>query len=595
MNNILKKLKDILPAKDKGKLILLFLLMFLGGALEVLSIGVIAGFVAVVANPDILLDIEPLRKILSFLNIESSQDILVYGSITLIVVFILKNSYLAFYKYAKARFIYNRYKSISRRLFVIYMNVPYSFHLRKNSADLVRNVTTESKALATNLMLPLLEIATETVMALGIIILLLVIEPVITIVTLLLLGGISALFLKITKNRMRYYGEKALKERGKIIKTVNEGVGGLKDAKVMNRQNWFVEKFEESIDSLAKANIFHQATKASVRPVVETIAIVGMLVIALVLLNRGYSIGALASTLALFTLSLQRILPAIKKIISEYSSLRYHSYSINPIHEDLISHKKYENEKRQKEIQKMPLKEKIEIENVSFIYPETKEKVINNVSFSIKKGSAVGFVGSTGSGKTTLVDIILGLLEPTQGKVLVDKKDIKEDTDSWQENIGYIPQFIYLSDDTIKNNIAFGLNEDKIDEEKIEKAVKAAHLEEFIKTLPQGIDTFIGERGVRLSGGQKQRIGIARALYNNPEVLVMDEATSSLDNITEKFVIKAIEELKEDRTVIIIAHRLTTVKNCDTLYLIKNGKIEAQGSYTELLKNSDFKKMNEGS
>ncbi len=594
MQDVLRKIIEILPAKDKIKLGVLFILMLIGGALEIFGIGVIAGFVAVVANPDALFEIAWLEKFLAFFSVEDSRDILLYGTIFLIVVFLIKNTYLVFYKYIKSRFIFNRYKSISNRLFSIYMNVPYSFHLQRNSADLIRNITNESHALATNIMLPILQIATEGIMALGIIILLLVVEPTVTLITLILLGGISVLFLKGTKNKIQKHGKKALDERARIIKTVNEGIGGFKDTTVMNRQSWFVVKFQESVTNISNAHIYQQTIRQSIRPAIETIAIVGMLAITLFLLEQGYSIGALASILALFALSIQRLLPAINNIISEYSSLRYHLYALEPIYHDIITLKSYEKENQGRKDEKIHLKEKIELKNVSYNYPESKEAVLKDISLTIPRGSATGFVGATGSGKTTLIDLILGLLEPTEGNIFIDKKDIKENVRSWQKNIGYIPQFIYLSDDTVRNNIAFGLDEKEIDEKKINEAVNVSQLNEFVKNLPRGLDTFIGERGIRLSGGQRQRIGIARAIYNNPEILIMDEATSSLDNVTEKFIIEAIEQLKKDRTIIIIAHRLTTVKNCDKLYILKDGKIIDSGSYNELLgKSEDFKKMTE--
>ncbi len=592
MSDLIKKLKDILPVKDKFKLAFLFFLMIIGGALEVLSIGIIAGFVAVVANPETLLENNIAKSILDFFNIEDSRDILLYGSVFLIFIFLFKNAYLVLYKYIKSRFIFNRYKSFSERLFSIYMNVPYSFHLQRNSADLIRNITNESRTLATNIMLPFLQIATEVIITIGIITLLLFVEPFVTLITIVLLGGVSFLFLHTTKKKMKKYGEEALQERSKIIKLVNEGVGGFKDATIMNRQIWFIEKFQKSISSLAKTHVYQQTTKQAVRPVVETIAITGMLLISLILLDRGYSIGELASVLALFALSIQRLLPAINSIIGEYTGLRYHAHALTPIHEDLTRLKEYEDKNKQVSDDKLELKKIIELRDVSFSYSDSKEKVLDNVSLEIKKGSAVGIVGPTGSGKTTLVDLILGLLVPQKGGVFVDQQNINKNTLAWQKNIGYIPQFIYLSDDTIRNNIAFGIDEEKINQERIKEVLGVAHLNEFVDKLEEGVNTHIGERGIRLSGGQRQRIGIARALYNNPEVLVMDEATSSLDNITEKFVIDAIEKLKKERTVIIIAHRLTTVKNCDTLYLLKDGKIAAKGSYEELLRdNKEFQKM----
>jgi ATP-binding cassette, subfamily B, bacterial PglK len=601
MLSLLKKLKAILPVKDKFKVLILIMFMIVAGFLEVLSIAVLAGFVAGVADPNLLLDNQYLAKLFNFLNISTDRQILVYGTISLIAIFLFKNLYLISYKYLKARFIYNRYRSISSRLFKIYMNAPYSFHLRRNSAELIRNVNSEAMAIATSVMLPLLQIATELIMALAIIILLLIVEPLVTLFALIILGGASVLFLKFTKKQMKQHGEKALAERSSIIKTINEGIGGFKEITLMNRQSWFIKKFEASILNLSRAQIYQQITRQSVHPIIETFAIAGILLIAVFLLSQGHSLASLAATLALFALSIKRLLPAINNIISEYNSLRYHSYSVEPIYQDLTSLKDYEYREKDIKEEKIKkkknndnsfLKDKIEIKNLDFSYDKSQKLILKDVSLNIFQGQAIGFVGSTGSGKTTLIDLILGLLKPSQGEILVDNKNIKDHLSSWQQNIGYIPQFIYLSDDSIKNNIALGLKEKEIDDEKIRKAIEVSQLTEFVDQLPDKENTKIGERGVRLSGGQRQRIGIARALYNNPEVLVMDEATSSLDNITEKFIIQAIEKLKKDRTIIIIAHRLTTVKNCDTLYILKQGQIIAKGSYQELAeKNQEFKGM----
>jgi ATP-binding cassette subfamily C protein len=600
MFDLIKKLKTILPPKDKFKIIILIILMILAGFLEVVSIALLSGFVAGVADPNLILNNEYISSILSFLNINSDRQILIFGTISLILVFLIKNIYLITYKYFQARFIYNRYRSISTRLFKIYMNVPFSFHLNRNSASLIRNVSTESKMIATNVMLPILQIATEFIMALSIIILLLSVQPIITIFILIALGMVSYFFLKGTKKTMKKHGQKALNEREKIIKTVNEGIGGFKEVTLNNRKPWFITRFEDSMLNLSKAEIFQQTTKQSVSPIIETIAIAGMLLIAFILLKQGHSLAMLSSILALFALSIRRLLPAVNNIVAQYSSLRYNAYSVDPIYQDLVDLEKYENmndkaedkEKNKEEYKKTTLKEGIEVKNLNFKYQKEQDLILKDINLNIKQGQAIALVGSTGSGKTTLADLILGLLKPSSGKIEVDGKDIYTDISAWQENIGYIPQFIYLSDDSIKNNIAFGLEEDEIDNNKLQKAIKASQLTEFISQLPEKENTKIGERGIRLSGGQRQRIGIARALYDNPEILVMDEATSSLDNITEKYIVQAIEQLKRDRTIIIIAHRLSTVKNCDQLYILKQGEIIEQGTYDELiLKNKEFKDM----
>jgi ATP-binding cassette subfamily C protein len=574
--------------------------MILAGFLEVVSIALLSGFVAGVADPNLILNNEYISSILSFLNINSDRQILIFGTISLILVFLIKNIYLITYKYFQARFIYNRYRSISTRLFKIYMNVPFSFHLNRNSASLIRNVSTESKMIATNVMLPILQIATEFIMALSIIILLLSVQPIITIFILIALGMVSYFFLKGTKKTMKKHGQKALNEREKIIKTVNEGIGGFKEVTLNNRKPWFITRFEDSMLNLSKAEIFQQTTKQSVSPIIETIAIAGMLLIAFILLKQGHSLAMLSSILALFALSIRRLLPAVNNIVAQYSSLRYNAYSVDPIYQDLVDLEKYENmndkaedkEKNKEEYKKTTLKEGIEVKNLNFKYQKEQDLILKDINLNIKQGQAIALVGSTGSGKTTLADLILGLLKPSSGKIEVDGKDIYTNITVWQENIGYIPQFIYLSDDSIKNNIAFGLEENEIDNNKLQKAIKASQLTEFISQLPEKENTKIGERGIRLSGGQRQRIGIARALYDNPEILVMDEATSALDNITEKYIVQAIEQLKRDRTIIIIAHRLSTVKNCDTIYILKQGKIIDQGTYNELIvKNKEFKDM----
>jgi ATP-binding cassette, subfamily B, bacterial PglK len=599
MTILFKKLIKILEPADKIKLLALFILMLVEALLEVFSIGMVAAFISIVDNPSKIFNIEWLKPALSFLEIKTSREILIYGSIFLILIFLLKNIYLLIFKYLKIRFVYKRYKSISNRLFSLYMEAPYTFHLNHNSANLIRNVSTEAYFLAEKVMVPILNIATEGIMTFGIIILLIYVQPTIALTALILLGVINVLFLKTTRNRMSRYGKKALGERSEMIKIVGEGVGGFKDATIMNRQPWFLKRFRTSINNLSRAQIFRQTSKNSIRPIMETITISGMLLVTLFLLWQGHSVSSLISILALFALSINRLLPAINSLIGEYTELKYHAYAIDPIYSDLNQlTKQNKNLKKNGDNnrKKMSFSKNIQLKDISYSYPNSKEQVLKNISLMINKGSVVGFVGVTGSGKTTLADLILGLLKPKRGIIKVDNIDIQENLRGWQKNIGYIPQSIYLSDDTIRNNIAFGLSEEEIDKKQLNNAVKIAQLDEFVKHLPKGLNTVIGERGVRLSGGQRQRIGIARSLYHNPEVLVMDEATSSLDTITEKFVIKAIESLKRKLTIIIIAHRLTTVKSCDTLFLIKDGKLVIEGSYNELLKkNKEFNLMAQSS
>ncbi|MFA7385349.1 MAG: ABC transporter ATP-binding protein [Candidatus Paceibacterota bacterium] len=591
MLSFLKKLKEVLYPASGTKLFILFALMILGAFLELLGIGVIMIFVSAVADISILFDIKWLLPFLNFFNINNSRDVLVYGSVILAFTFVFKNAYLVSLRYIKARFVYNRYRNISNRLFSFYMNAPYYFHLQRNSADSIRNISIEAENLSTRVIMPIFQIIIDGAVTLAIVLMLFIIEPFITVIVLFLLLLISFLFLKAVRKYIIWHGKRAFEKRREIIQIVSEGMGGIKDILISGRKGWFIEKFRSNINDLSKASAFQQTITQSTRPVMESIAVLGMIFIAFLLLYFGRPIPSLISTLVLFAFSAYRLLPAINNLINEYMRVRHFSFIIDPIYNDLISSKEQESRQNKKE-ERMVFKEEIRIENVSYTYPKSTQEALKNVSFAVKKGEAVGIIGPTGCGKTTIADIILGLLEPTKGKIEVDKKNIRENIDGWQKNIGYVPQFIYLSDDTIYNNIAFGIDKEKIDKSRLLKAAKVACLDDFVKKLPKGLDTFIGERGIRLSGGQRQRIGIARAIYYNPEILVMDEATSSLDNITEKYVIEAIERLKEGRTVIIIAHRLTTVKNCDILYMFKEGRIVGSGTYKDLLeRNSDFKLM----
>jgi len=588
-----RKLFDLLPSTDRLKFAGLFVLMMIGTVLELIGIGMIPVFISAVADADMVLQNEWAQPLLAALGIETARDLLIAGGIALIAIFFVKGVYLVWLHYVKARFIQGRFAFIAGMLFRTYMHAPYTFHLSRNTAELIRNVTNETSFIANQVLVPFFHILMQSLTILGIFLLLLYFEPVITLVAFLVIGGGGGLVLKLLKSRIRYYGKMAARERGRMIQGVNEGLGGFKDVTVMNRQNWFISRFRHFVNNLKKAQIFQVIANQSIRPVLDFIAVAGMMLIAMLMVSQGRPVAAIIPVLALFGAATVRLLPAVTMVISHVTTLRYYLHAMHPVHRDIMQQRERTDSIAAAQTKdKLPFRQEIRLNNVQYVYPDSTEQALRGVDLTIPKGAVVGFVGASGAGKSTIVDVILGLLEPQEGQILVDGVDTAGQIRKWQNNVGYIPQFIYLSDDTIGNNIAFGIPEKEISKDKVAAAVKAAQLEDLVRQLPDGLDTVIGERGVRLSGGQRQRIGIARALYDNPAVLIMDEATSALDNVTEKHVIKAIEALRGERTIIMIAHRLTTVMNCDHLYLMEQGRIIREGTYRELLRSSSqFREM----
>ncbi|MEO8949197.1 MAG: ABC transporter ATP-binding protein [Mucilaginibacter sp.] len=594
MVNTFNKILQILPKGFKLKFSVLFLLMLIGTFLDVIGIGLIPVFISCLSHPEILLQNSHARPILKLLHVTNGQDLLFTGAITIILVFLIKGLYTIVLEYIKSKFVYRCFQLVSGKLFKAYMFSPYVFHLNKNSAKLIRNVTTHTYELANNLMVPFLIVLTQIITVIGIFLLLIFVEPVITLFTFFTLGLCAAVFLYLIRNSLKTYGDITSYQYSKMFQAVNEGLGGFKEATVMNRKWFFVNRFNLYVSNLKKAQIFVSTSNQATKPIVEFIAVAGMMSIAFVMTLQGRPISAVMPILTLFAAAAFKLMPAVAQIMSQLGQVKYYGYALDAVHKDILEldlkEERDQNSKANND--KLGFNDKIQINKVSYNYPNTKAVALDDVSLQIERGSAIAFVGASGAGKSTIVDLILGLLQPQQGQILVDGKDITTDMTAWQNNVGYIPQHIYLSDDSIRNNIAFGIPTDEISDDKILAAINAAQLDEYILSLEDGINTMVGERGVRLSGGQRQRIGIARAIYHNPELLIMDEATSALDNITERQVIEAIEALKGKRTIIMIAHRLTTVMNCDKLYFMKGGKIIKEGTYDELLnESSNFRKM----
>jgi ABC-type multidrug transport system fused ATPase/permease subunit len=569
-------------------------MMMVAAGLEILGIGMIPAFVAIVASPERVLEYEPIQPLLEFLNINTARELLIWGSGALLGSFILKSSYKLFFNYFQARYIYNRRYQISHRMMSSYMQAPYTFHLERNTAELLRNITQEVNILIGNVLTMLLDISKQAVITISILLFLFIAEPFVTLLVIAFSGLASGSFLYMTKKKVKAYGKREQQHRREMIKAVNQGLGGIKIARVLNRESEFIEKFRTEVRNSTRLLTYMTYTKKIPQPLIETTAVMAMLLIASFLVWQGRPMEVIVPTLTLFAVAIVRLMPAVKSLTSDYTNLIYNIVALDPIYSDLkeLEHSSKKFIKERKASQPLKLEHLVEARSVNYVYPNSDEQALKGVSFKIPKGHAVGFVGESGAGKTTVVDLLLGLMEPSSGEILVDGKNIHDHLSAWQQNIGYIPQSIYLADETLRSNIAFGIPEKEIDDEKVMRALELAQLKELIERLPDGMETILGENGTRLSGGQRQRVGIARALYHDPEVLVMDEATSALDNITEKEITMAIELLKGDRTIIMIAHRLSTVENCDVLYLMKDGEITDSGSYEELVENNrEFRKM----
>ncbi|MDZ7771575.1 MAG: ABC transporter ATP-binding protein [Balneolaceae bacterium] len=596
MLDSLKKIYTLFLSRYRMKLAILFGMMLMASVLEIMGIGMIPAFVIVVTeDPSTVLGYPVIGDWLRYFGITTSREMIISGALTLIGVFVVKNLYLSFFLYLKKRFIANRGVYLQDRLFRAYMTAPYSFYTNRNSAELLRNITNEVQRIVTGTMMPFMELSLNFCMTLFIIASLMYVDPVITVAAIVVMGGGGYAFLKFTQRKTDEYGKKDRDARGEMNKAVIQGLGGFKEARILNREKMFLNHYREYAEVSKRANIFKYVINNLPNPIIETIAVTGILMIVFIRVLEGSDFNTIVPILVFFGAATVRLMPILKQVISKVTDLRYNVHSVYAIYDDLmLLENEYKDFRKQvlRNRERMHLKDEIRLEKVSYSYEGSEEQAVRNATFSIKKGSAVAFAGATGAGKTTMVDVILGLLQPQEGRITVDGMNIHDNIRGWQQNVGYIPQSIYLLDESIRRNIAFGIPDEEIDEESVWEAIRAAQLEEMIGRLPKGLDTVVGERGVRLSGGQQQRIGIARALYSNPALLVMDEATSSLDNLTEKYVIDAIERLKGDRTIIMIAHRLTTVKNCDTIFMMKEGEIVDRGTYHELLEDSkDFRRM----
>jgi len=564
----------MLKKPERRGLGMIFVLMLLGTVLEMFSLGLVVPIVGLLVNPDYIHRIPIVHSL--FGDLTTTQYVL--GAMGLLVgVYFLKTIFLIWKTWVQRGFSNAVTMRIAQDLYENYLRQPYPFHLERNSAIMIRN-SQSSASLMGGVIDPLLLIASEFLVSGGLFVLMLVLEPVGSLSAIVVFGSFSIIFRRITSRRIAKWGEAQNYYKGSIIQHLQQGFSGVKDIKILGREDYFIAGYNSDLAGNAYVQRRYAVAQTLPRFSMELLTIIclGLLVSLMVLSNKA--VGDILPVLSLFGAAAFRLLPSLSQVINSFMSININRPIVDNLYVDLalpIPATAPDPKSRK-------LLDRIDIEGLSFSYARTTRDALNNVSISIRRGEAVGLIGSSGSGKSTLVDILLGLLEPTSGRVRIDGNDIHHNLRAWQDQIGYVPQSIFLTDDTLRRNVAFGLPKDKIDDDAVKSAIRSAQLEEFVASLPDGMETVVGERGVRLSGGQRQRIGIARALYNNPDVLVLDEATSSLDTETEHGVMQAVQALQGDKTVIIVAHRLSTVEYCDRLYRLENAQIVDEGTFSEV-------------
>lgn len=574
---IFRKIWSLLSVKQRVILAALFGATLFNSVLEFFGIGLIMPMVTLIGNPDMIYKYPAVVSAMSFVGINDPRRALLIILAVFIFIFIFKSIYIIKLSQLQLRFTSNMQFDLSSRLLKAYLYSPWCFHLQRNTAELLNNTITQVGSLCTGLILSVFAVCTESCLVLGIVILLLIMDPVPVLIGMAFLVVSSVILLSFTHHRLKQLGNDNQFFYTEMIKSVNEALGGIKETKILGREEFFVNAFMEKSLRVVRSWVHSTLINTIQRSAIEIIFIVGIVAMSSAVLLQGHSGLALLSRLAVFIVASFRLMPSMHRINAAINSIKFYQPALDVVHRDIngwaINNKMDGSSFKQPVVNQFIFKDSIEFVNLSFRYPDTNKDVLSSVNISIPKGKSVGFVGRSGAGKTTAVDIILGLLQPSSGGVFVDKRNICDNLDAWRRHLGYIPQVIYLSDNSVRRNIAFGMEDNKIKDEKVWKALRDAQLYDFVKEMPQGLDTYVGERGIRLSGGQRQRIGIARAIYHNPDVLIMDEATSSLDNETEKEIAKSFFRLSGEKTLIIIAHRTTTIEKCDIIYEFKDGKV----------------------
>ena len=594
---MIEKLNILFTKKQIIKIYLLLFASILATFFEIIGIGSIPVFAMLIIDVESLINnISPYISI-DLINEIDRKTLQITGAILLVSIFVFKNLYLFFLVFFQGKLIKDLRSSVSNKLYHYYIYMPYIDHLNRNPSILIRSITADIEMTFVFIQSYIMLIR-ESLILVALFIFLLVVDPLISFFSLFFLGVPVLFFYNFYKKKLKSKGKDLQILLGDEIKTVNQSLGAIKETKLLNKERHFLSYYNKVIQNKENLQLFSYLITTSPRIFLEVVALFSVAMISAFLIFFGKTPNVILPLISLFAVSAVRFIPALNVITTSLSSIRFYHPSfdlvakeINNLESSSVLFEK--NTSTLNEAKNIKLNDAILMKDVSFDYEEGRRTTLKNINLQIKKGKSVGIIGKSGSGKSTLVDIMLGLLEPQKGGVYIDNKNIKNELSLWQKQIGYIPQDIYLLDDTIKKNITFGLKDDEIDEKLLLKSLEIAQLKDFVDTLPDSINTLVGNRGLKLSGGERQRIGIARAMYNMPKIIVFDEATSSLDIENENKILDEIYENRNDKTLIIISHRNNTVKYCDLIYVLEDGKLIDQGSFKEIFnKHAYLKEMN---
>ncbi|CUW37990.1 putative ABC transporter ATP-binding protein/permease [Magnetospirillum sp. XM-1] len=586
--NGLSRIISLLDVQARRQFALLAVMTLIGALFEAMGVGLVFPFIKIITDPNWIYGFSWMATLTEWLGPLEHRDVMLAAGLGLIVLFVVKNAYLMCFYLVQYTISFGNVARYSTRLLAHYMASPYSMHLERNSAEMIRNVRVLPQDLF-NALIAVLSLSTETLVVCIIGGALLVIEPLATLTAAALLIGMTGIFYAVAGRLLHGWSAERMRSSMAVELAAQEALNGVKDSRVLGREAFFVNRFARQSEQVVRLQRSIQAVSQVPRLSVEVSMMIGMIVLILIMAWREGGSVDLLPKLGVFAAAAFRLMPSVNRMTLALTEFKVSSAPLEALIHDML-------DSPTQVVSGYPaarpeLRSALELKKVSFRYPDAAEAAVTDVDLRIEKGDTIGLVGPSGAGKSTLVDIILGLLIPSDGKILLDGREIKTGG-GWHGAVGYVPQSIFITDDTVRRNVAFGMADDEIDEQAVRRALAQARLDEFIEELPEGLDTRLAEDGIRLSGGQRQRIGIARALYHDPDLLVLDEATSALDPITEREISAAVEALHRSKTVIIIAHRLSTVRHCDRLLMINRGRIADSGTFDELhARNADFQKL----